>query len=124
MVRAAVGELRFAEILLGFDLAGFGGARGDHGGIVSVFEVGRVLVAGGGPAVADEEAFEGPGLAGAGLLADINLTLFVTVDDRRGDVGDVLASVGFAGNINLHGVTISLGLDLRNRGHQGGHTSS
>ena len=82
----ADGLLRFKflrDVRVGFYQAAF----------VSELEVGEVLLDWRDPAVADEKAFDVPFVGCSGRV--------VAVEDRLRDVGDVLASVGLAGEVDL-----------------------
>lgn len=89
-----LGDFELAEPLLVLELAGHVGTLLDDALLVGELEVGVVLLFGGDPAVADQEAGEIPFVTdGPGVL--------VAVENGFGDVGDVLAGVGLSGDVEL-----------------------
>lgn len=99
VVGAFLGEGLGADGDLLFEGVGGRGAGLDETFFVGEGEVGEVLWGGVDPAVADEEAFDVPLGLGCGFG--------VAVEDGLRDVGDVLARVGFAGDVELGRVSMS-----------------
>jgi hypothetical protein len=104
MVFAAVAQGLVADGLLFLDSRGFGAAGREKVVVVGVLQVRRVLVGPRDPAVADEEAFEVPGYVDCVdefVEIFVGGLLFVAFEDGAREVGDVLACVGFAGDVDL-----------------------
>lgn len=88
------GDFLLADTLLDFELVGEVGALLDDILLVAKLEVGVVLLFGGDPAVADEEAREVPFVIdGASVL--------VAFENSLSDVGNVLTGVRLSGNVEL-----------------------
>lgn len=91
MVGATVGEVAIAGCLLLVEFVRIFATVFDKAGFFGVGYVGWVLVWAGDPAVTYEEAGEVP----------LFFCESVAVENRGGDVGDVLAGVGFACDVDL-----------------------
>lgn len=88
------GDFLLADTLLDFELVGEVGTLLDDALLVAKLEVGVVLLFGGDPAVADEEARKVPFVIdGTGVL--------VAFENSLGDVGNVLTGVRLSSNVKL-----------------------